>query len=80
MQGLLAARLDSLEPFERQLVTHASVLGRTFWESALEPLARRPPASSSSAALASLREKDILAARARAATPAASASWRSSTC
>ena len=41
VQGLLAARLDSLEPFERQLVAHAAVLGRTFWESALEPVARR---------------------------------------
>ena len=39
VQGLLAARLDSLEPFERQLVAHAAVLGRTFWESALEPVA-----------------------------------------
>ncbi len=32
VQGLLAARLDSLEPLERQLVAHAAVVGRTFWE------------------------------------------------
>ncbi len=39
VQGLLAARLDSLEPAERQLVADAAVLGRTFSEAALEPLA-----------------------------------------
>src|SRR6185437_4593287 len=38
VQGLLAARLDSLEPAERQLVADAAVLGRTFSEAALEPL------------------------------------------
>ena len=59
VQGLLAARLDALEPFERQLVSHAAVLGRTFWESALEPVAAAA-GEQLSAALASLREKDIL--------------------
>ena len=39
VQGLLAARLDSLEPFERQLVAHAAVVGRIFWEGALAPVA-----------------------------------------
>jgi tetratricopeptide (TPR) repeat protein len=41
VQGLLAARLDSLEPHERQLVTDAAVLGRTFSEASLAPLAER---------------------------------------
>ncbi|HUH81462.1 MAG TPA: adenylate/guanylate cyclase domain-containing protein [Solirubrobacteraceae bacterium] len=59
VQGLLAARLDALEPFERQLVSHAAILGRTFWESALEPVAA-VAGGELSAALASLREKDIL--------------------
>ncbi len=59
VQGVLAARLDSLAPFERQLVSHAAVLGRTFWESALEPLAAAA-GSDLRAALAALREKDIL--------------------
>jgi adenylate cyclase len=59
IQALLAARLDSLEPFERQLVAHASVLGRTFWESALEPLAATAGCDLREA-LGSLREKDIL--------------------
>jgi len=38
IQGLLAARLDSLAPEERRLVTDAAVLGRTFSEGALAPL------------------------------------------
>jgi class 3 adenylate cyclase/tetratricopeptide (TPR) repeat protein len=59
VQGLLAARLDALEPFERQLVAHAAVLGRTFWESALEPVAGAAGVELSTT-LASLREKDIL--------------------
>src|SRR5256714_8073415 len=59
VQGLLAARLDSLERFERQLVSHAAVLGRTFWESALEPVAAAAGADLG-ATLASLREKDII--------------------
>ena len=59
VQGLLAARLDALEPFERQLVSHASILGRTFWESSLEPVAASA-GEELSAALAGLREKDIL--------------------
>src|SRR5207245_933013 len=39
VQGLLAARLDSLAPLERHLVAHAAVVGRTFWEGALAPVA-----------------------------------------
>ena len=37
VQALLAARLDSLEPFQRRLLAHAAVIGRTFWEGALLP-------------------------------------------
>ena len=40
MQAVLAARLDSLEPFERQLVQQAAVVGRTFSEGALAHLAK----------------------------------------
>ena len=39
VQGLLAARLDSLEPFERRLVQHAAVVGRTFWQESLAAVA-----------------------------------------
>jgi len=59
VQGLLAARLDSLDPFERQLVAHAAVVGRTFWESALEPVAAAAGADLEQT-IASLREKDII--------------------
>ena len=40
VQALLAARLDSLEPFQRRLLAHAAVIGRTFWEGALAPRRR----------------------------------------
>jgi class 3 adenylate cyclase/tetratricopeptide (TPR) repeat protein len=59
VQGLLAARLDSLAPFERQLVAHAAVVGRTFWEGALAPVAAAEQGDLQSA-LATLREKDII--------------------
>jgi predicted ATPase/class 3 adenylate cyclase len=59
VQGLLAARLDSLEPFERHLVAHAAVVGRTFWEGALAPVAEAE-GGDLRAALRTLREKDII--------------------
>jgi class 3 adenylate cyclase/tetratricopeptide (TPR) repeat protein len=59
VQGLLAARLDSLAPFERHLVAHAAVVGRTFWEGALAPVAAAE-GGDLRAALATLREKDII--------------------
>ena len=40
VQAVLAARLDSLDAFERRLVQQASVVGRTFPEGALATLAR----------------------------------------
>jgi class 3 adenylate cyclase/tetratricopeptide (TPR) repeat protein len=60
VQGLLAARLDALNPAERDLVAHASVIGRTFWKSALEPVAAEA-AIDLEAALRSLRAKDLIA-------------------
>jgi len=59
VQGLLAARLDSLEPFERRLVQHASVVGRTFWEGSLTRVADSEGESLHDA-LVSLRDKDIV--------------------
>jgi class 3 adenylate cyclase/tetratricopeptide (TPR) repeat protein len=59
VQGLLAARLDSLAPLERHLVAHAAVVGRTFWEGALAPVAAAE-GGDLQAALATLREKDII--------------------
>ncbi|HMD57163.1 MAG TPA: adenylate/guanylate cyclase domain-containing protein [Solirubrobacteraceae bacterium] len=59
VHGLLAARLDSLAPLERHLVAHAAVVGRTFWEGALAPVAASE-GGDLQAALATLREKDII--------------------
>jgi adenylate cyclase len=59
VQGLLAARLDSLEPGERQLVADAAVLGRSFSEAALEPLAGMPRAQLDTT-LEALLERGIL--------------------
>jgi class 3 adenylate cyclase/tetratricopeptide (TPR) repeat protein len=60
VQGVLAARLDALEPFERRVVQQASVVGRTFWEGALAPLAEEE-GRDLGRVLTSLQEKDILA-------------------
>jgi class 3 adenylate cyclase/tetratricopeptide (TPR) repeat protein len=59
VQGLLAARLDSLAPLESQLVAHAAVVGQIFWERALEPVAMAEGGNLHEA-LATLREKDII--------------------
>ena len=59
VQGLLAARLDSLAPLERHLVAHAAVVGRIFWEGALAPVAEAE-GGDLQAALLTLREKDII--------------------
>jgi class 3 adenylate cyclase/tetratricopeptide (TPR) repeat protein len=60
VQAVLAARLDALEPFERRLVQHASVVGRTFWEGSLAELAKAE-SRDLDRALRSLQQKDILA-------------------
>jgi class 3 adenylate cyclase len=60
VQGVLAARLDALEPFERRLVQQAAVVGRTFWEGSLAGLAEAEGRNLQHA-LTSLQEKDILA-------------------
>jgi class 3 adenylate cyclase/tetratricopeptide (TPR) repeat protein len=59
VQAVLAARLDSLEPFERRLVQQASVVGRTFPEGALASLAQAEGRDLDRALIA-LQEKDIL--------------------
>jgi class 3 adenylate cyclase/tetratricopeptide (TPR) repeat protein/type II secretory pathway predicted ATPase ExeA len=59
VQALLAARLDSLDPFERRIVQQAAVVGRTFWRDALEPVAAEEDRDLREA-LISLQEKDIV--------------------
>jgi class 3 adenylate cyclase/tetratricopeptide (TPR) repeat protein len=61
VQALLAARLDSLEPFQRRLLAHASVVGRSFDEDALVPVAEAEGGDLAEA-LRTLREKDIIVA------------------
>ena len=62
VQGLLAARLDSLEPAERRLVQHAAVVGRTFWEGSLAEVAGEEAGGSDglNRVLIGLQEKDIV--------------------
>ncbi len=59
VQGLLAARLDSLAGRERRLIGHAAVFGRSFSEETLEPLAGEGVLSTS---LESLCAKNLIAA------------------
>src|SRR3954451_9789748 len=59
VHALLAARLDSLEPIERQIVQQAAVVGQTFWEGTLVPVAQEAGADLPEV-LASLHDKDIL--------------------
>ena len=61
VQALLAARLDSLEPFQRRLLAHAAVVGRTFWEGALAPVVQAEGGDLQDA-LRALREKDLVVA------------------
>jgi class 3 adenylate cyclase/tetratricopeptide (TPR) repeat protein len=59
VHALLAARLDSLEPIERQIVQQAAVVGQTFTEGTLVPVADEAGADLPEV-LASLHDKDIL--------------------
>jgi class 3 adenylate cyclase/tetratricopeptide (TPR) repeat protein len=59
VQALLAARLDSLEPFERRLMQQAAVVGRTFWPGSLEPIAEAE-GRDLGRALVALEEKDLV--------------------
>jgi class 3 adenylate cyclase/tetratricopeptide (TPR) repeat protein len=59
VHALLAARLDSLDPVERQVVQQAAVVGQIFWEGALAPVAHETGADLAGV-LDSLHEKDII--------------------
>lgn len=60
VQGVLAARLDLLPPAERDVLQHASVIGRYFWPSALLYLARHLRADELEESLRSLTEKELI--------------------
>lgn len=59
VQAVLAARLDSLDRFERRLVQHAAVAGRTFWEGWLAAGAEEE-GGDLHAALDTLQQKEIV--------------------
>jgi class 3 adenylate cyclase/tetratricopeptide (TPR) repeat protein len=68
LTGILQARLDGLHPAERSVLQRASVVGRIFWDDAVEHLgltavdAGEPPVAKSEIpeALAGLRRKEII--------------------
>ena len=76
LQALIAARIDRLPPSEKALLQRAAVIGRIFWEGALEQLS--PELERSSALLDDLLLRDFVLAR-RARRSAASAPTASST-
>ncbi len=59
VQGVLAARLDSLPSFERLLIQHAAVSGRTFWPGSLAAVAQQESGDLAEA-LDSLEDKDFV--------------------
>ncbi|HWD11186.1 MAG TPA: adenylate/guanylate cyclase domain-containing protein [Solirubrobacteraceae bacterium] len=59
VQGLLAARLDALAPFQRRLLAHAAVVGRRFPEDALVGVAEAEGGDLGEA-LQALRERDLV--------------------
>jgi class 3 adenylate cyclase/tetratricopeptide (TPR) repeat protein len=60
VQGVLAARLDLLSAEERDVLQHASVIGRFFWPSALVALASHLDSERLGGILATLRKKDLV--------------------
>jgi class 3 adenylate cyclase/tetratricopeptide (TPR) repeat protein len=63
VHSVLAARLDSLQPAERRVLQHASVVGQTFWEGSLSALAEEERIELHDT-LDSLQEKDLVTASA----------------
>ncbi len=59
VHSVLAARLDSLPPFERQLLQYASVIGQSFWEGVLLR-ASGAEGREVESALASLQERELV--------------------
>jgi predicted ATPase/class 3 adenylate cyclase len=62
VHSVLAARLDSLKPFERRLLQHASVVGQNFWEGVLVGTTAGGERPSVAEALSGLEEKDLVIA------------------
>ena len=59
LHGLIAARLDGLDPPERRLIQDASVLGKTFTKDAILAVSQEPP-EQVEGSLAALLRKELL--------------------
>src|SRR5580765_1702333 len=57
IQALIAARIDALPPAQKQLLQRASVIGRVFWQGAVEALA---PELDVTASLDALAARDLV--------------------
>lgn len=60
IQGVLAARVDLLNPIEKLVLQHAAIIGRTFWLSALRELSPDISAEALFTAIDSLIERDFI--------------------
>ena len=60
VQGVLAARVDLLSPHEKLIVQHAAIIGRTFWLSSLQELARDTSSEILQETLQSLIQRDFI--------------------
>jgi len=60
IQGVLAARIDLLGQTEKHVLQHASIMGRTFWLSALKELASGLPLDTILTTLDSLMQHDFI--------------------
>ncbi|GCE27005.1 hypothetical protein KDA_24890 [Dictyobacter alpinus] len=71
IQGVLAARVDLLNPTEKLILQHSSIIGRTFWLSTLLELAQGFRPEEVVEALVALIRRDFIAEISiKAATPA----------
>jgi len=67
LTGVIQARLDSLTPFEREVIQRAAVIGRVFWEGAVEALQRDTPTLDVPPALDALSRKELIFRRSKSA-------------
>jgi Predicted ATPase len=79
LTGVLQARLDGLSSWEKTVLQRASVVGREFWDSAVEKLGERqteawsdPAEGDTRAALEALRRKELIYRREASAFASAS--------
>ncbi|RBY89345.1 AAA family ATPase [Blastococcus sp. TF02A-30] len=67
LRGLLQARLDALAPAERTVLGCGAVVGRVFWDQAVDRLAASVAPPARAAALGGLAARDVVVERPRSA-------------